>query len=62
MKRRSGIGEISLGAEAGIRNLTQEDANSIQAMNVSHATQDLYEAIERKRLSRVGAICTNYGG
>ncbi|HDR4043744.1 TPA: catalase, partial [Bacillus anthracis] len=32
----------------GIRNLTQEDANSIQAMNVSHATQDLYEAIERK--------------
>lgn len=32
----------------GIRNLTQEEANNIQAKNVSHATQDLYEAIERK--------------
>lgn len=31
----------------GIRNLTQEEANAIQAKNVSHATQDLYEAIER---------------
>src|SRR5690625_2525652 len=31
----------------GIRNLTQEAANDIQAKNVSHATQDLYEAIER---------------
>lgn len=31
----------------GIRNLTQEEANSIQATNVGHATQDLYEAIER---------------
>src|SRR5699024_8619439 len=29
----------------GIRNLTQEAANDIQAKNVSHATQDLYEAI-----------------
>lgn len=31
----------------GIRNLTQEDAEAIQAKNVGHATQDLYEAIER---------------
>lgn len=31
----------------GIRNLTQEEANTIQATNVGHATQDLYEAIER---------------
>ncbi len=31
----------------GIRNLTQEEANMIQAKNVGHATQDLYEAIER---------------
>ncbi|TLS53795.1 catalase [Paenibacillus antri] len=31
----------------GIRNLTQEEANAIQATNVGHATQDLYEAIER---------------
>ena len=31
----------------GIRNLTQEEADAIQAKNVSHATQDLYEAIER---------------
>src|SRR5699024_9250336 len=31
----------------GIRNLTQEAANDIQAKNVSHATQDLDEAIER---------------
>lgn len=31
----------------GIRNLTQEEANSIQATNVGHATQDLYESIER---------------
>lgn len=31
----------------GIKNLTQEEANKIQAVNDSHATQDLYEAIER---------------
>lgn len=31
----------------GIKNLTQKEANEIQATNVSHATQDLYEAIER---------------
>ena len=31
----------------GIRNLTQEEATKIQAKNVGHATQDLYEAIER---------------
>jgi catalase len=31
----------------GIRNLTQEEADSIQAKNVGHATQDLYEAIEK---------------
>ena len=31
----------------GIKNLTQEEASKIQAMNDSHATQDLYEAIER---------------
>lgn len=32
----------------GIRNLTQEEASNIQAKNVGHATQDLYEAIERE--------------
>ncbi|WP_254611518.1 catalase [Paenibacillus sp. JMULE4] len=31
----------------GIRNLTQKEAEAIQAKNYSHATQDLYEAIER---------------
>ncbi len=31
----------------GIRNLIQEEADAIQAKNVSHATQDLYEAIAR---------------
>lgn len=31
----------------GIRNLTQEQADEIQAKNFNHATQDLYEAIER---------------
>ncbi|MGG0642658.1 catalase [Sporosarcina gallistercoris] len=31
----------------GIRNLTQDDADAVQAKNVGHATQDLYEAIER---------------
>nr|WP_242009826.1 catalase [Halalkalibacter nanhaiisediminis] len=31
----------------GIRNLTQKEAEEIQAENTSHATQDLYEAIER---------------
>ncbi|WEG12315.1 catalase [Pullulanibacillus sp. KACC 23026] len=31
----------------GIKNLTQKEANEIQATNTSHATQDLYEAIER---------------
>lgn len=31
----------------GIKNLTQKEANEIQATNVSHATQDLYEAIEQ---------------
>ena len=31
----------------GIRNLTTEEAEKIQAKNVGHATQDLYEAIER---------------
>ncbi|MGZ4123789.1 MAG: catalase, partial [Tumebacillaceae bacterium] len=31
----------------GMRNLTQKEANEIQATNYSHATQDLYEAIER---------------
>lgn len=31
----------------GIRNLTQREADEIQAKNYSHATQDLYEAIER---------------
>jgi len=30
----------------GIRNLTQEEAEAVQAKNYSHATQDLYEAIE----------------
>ncbi|WP_339244054.1 catalase [Paenibacillus sp. FSL F4-0243] len=32
----------------GIKNLTQQAAEDIQAKNVSHATQDLYEAIARK--------------
>lgn len=31
----------------GIRNLTQKEAEAIQAKNFNHATQDLYEAIER---------------
>ncbi|MBR8644292.1 catalase [[Brevibacterium] frigoritolerans] len=31
----------------GIKNLTQQEANEIQATNFNHATQDLYEAIER---------------
>ena len=31
----------------GIKNLTQEQAEEIQAKNFNHATQDLYEAIER---------------
>ncbi|SDC43418.1 catalase [Paenibacillus sp. UNCCL117] len=31
----------------GIRNLTQAEAEEIQAKNTSHATQDLYEAIEK---------------
>ena len=31
----------------GIKNLTQEEAAAIQAKNFNHATQDLYEAIER---------------
>lgn len=31
----------------GIKNLTQEEAEAIQAKNWNHATQDLYEAIER---------------
>jgi catalase len=30
-----------------IKNLKQTDAESIQAKNINHATQDLYEAIER---------------
>jgi catalase len=31
----------------GVKSLTQEQANAIQARNFNHATQDLYEAIER---------------
>ncbi|NIK76940.1 catalase [Paenibacillus castaneae] len=31
----------------GIRNLTQDEAEQIQGKNFNHATQDLYEAIER---------------
>lgn len=31
----------------GIRNLTQKEAEQIQGKNFNHATQDLYEAIER---------------
>lgn len=31
----------------GIKNLTQKQAQEIQAKNFNHATQDLYEAIER---------------
>lgn len=31
----------------GIKNLTQKEANEIQATNFNHATQDLYDAIER---------------
>ncbi|MCZ8519146.1 catalase [Paenibacillus mucilaginosus] len=31
----------------GIKNLTQKEAQAIQAKNTSHATQDLYEAIQR---------------
>ncbi|HLS59958.1 MAG TPA: catalase [Virgibacillus sp.] len=32
----------------GIKNLTQAEANKIQATNFNHATQDLYDAIERE--------------
>lgn len=31
----------------GIKNVTQKEANDIQATNFNHATQDLYDAIER---------------
>ncbi|GCE25731.1 catalase X [Dictyobacter alpinus] len=31
----------------GVKNLTQEQANAIQGKNFNHATQDLYDAIER---------------
>jgi catalase len=31
----------------GVRNLTQDEANQMQATNFNHATQDLYDAIER---------------
>ncbi|MFB5190133.1 catalase [Alicyclobacillus fastidiosus] len=31
----------------GIKNLTQREATELQGMNFNHATQDLYEAIER---------------
>ena len=31
----------------GIKNLTQAQAQEIQGKNFNHATQDLYEAIER---------------
>jgi catalase len=31
----------------GVKNLTQEQADAIQATNFNHATQDLYDAIER---------------
>ena len=34
--------------KAGIRNLTAEEASKIQGENFNHATQDLYDAIERK--------------
>ncbi len=33
--------------KAGVKNLTQAEANAIQATNFNHATQDLYDAIER---------------
>lgn len=33
--------------EQGVKNLTQSQADEIQAKNFNHATQDLYEAIER---------------
>ncbi|MCC2252681.1 catalase [Virgibacillus sp. AGTR] len=31
----------------GIKNLTQQEANEIQSTNFNHATQDLYDAIEK---------------
>ncbi|MFG6147866.1 catalase [Halobacillus sp. B23F22_1] len=31
----------------GIKNLTQEEASAVQAENFNHATQDLYEAIDK---------------
>ncbi|TCN00910.1 catalase [Paenibacillus sp. BK033] len=33
--------------QQGVKNLTQAEAEQIQAKNFNHATQDLYEAIER---------------
>ena len=45
---RGGAGEVPLGAAAGRRSRsTQEQADAIQATELGHASQDLYEAIER---------------
>jgi catalase len=33
--------------QQGVKSLTDEDAHNIQALNLGHASQDLYEAIER---------------
>ena len=33
--------------QQGVRNLTQDEANEIQSTNFNHATEDLYQSIER---------------
>ena len=40
----------------GIRSLTQAEAEAIQAANFNHASQDLYEAIERGEYPGMGAL------
>jgi catalase len=45
--RRDEAGEVPLQPKLGVRNLMQSEAEAIQAKNFNHATQDLYEAIER---------------
>ncbi len=46
-RRRGGAGQVPLGAETGHQELDPGQAEAIQAKNFNHATQDLYEAIER---------------
>ena len=40
----------------GIKNLTQAEAEAIQAKNFNHATQDLYDDIKNGNFPAVGAV------